>query len=339
MTVLTIEGSKVAKRGWFWVVAVVIGGSLVWWKTRPAPPVSLSAWSQVVAIAPAPAGLEWAAVQDHPTISAALGGTDPEQLRAAMREAGIEGLWFPAAPAPSEPSMPLRRRFSAGAIVRGFHGKALTASGLLYVLDDVEWDPAVADRVLGRVAREILEGRAPPALEAFPASLRRAQRVEVLVLLMGARGPRLWRSARSPSIADGVVTAALAARKRWEERAETMGGPLRERLNDLDVHVAFLFDDGTFDRSAITLIDALVKPPHGIAYEQPSRWRYLLPRATQHAATPTDAYKRLFRDNGLPEDSFERRDLRLYRMKMQTVSVDQGSTASNRSAGPSRSAD
>lgn len=293
----------------------------------------------MVAIAPAPAGLEWAAVEDHPAISVALDATDPEQLRGAMREASVEGLWFPATPAPSEPSMPLRRRFAAGAIVRGFHGKVLTASGLLYVVDDVEWDRAIADRVLGRVARGILEGRAPPPLDAFPASLTRAQSVEVLVLLTGARGPRLWRSARSPSIADGLVTAALAARKRWEERAETMGGPLRERLDDLDVHVALLFDDGTFDRSAISLIDALVKPRHGVAYEQPARWRYLLPRATHNAATPTKAYKRLFRDNGLPEDSFERRDLRLYRIKMHTVSIDQGSTASKRPAGPPRSAD
>ena len=153
--------------------------------------------------------------------------------------------------------------------------------------------------------------------------------LEVLVVLVSGRGPRLWRSAKAPSIADGLVTASVAARKRWEERMETMGGPLAERLDQLDVHVALLFDDGTFDRGATSLIDALVKPRHGVAYEQPSRWRYLLPLATQNAATPSDAYRRLFRDNGLPEESFERRDLRLYRMRMQTVSVDQGSAGSN----------
>lgn len=317
-----------AKRGWLWVVAVLIGGSLVWWQTRPAPPISLSQWSNVVAVAEAPRGLPWAAVDDYPAIADALESTDPEQLRAVMLDGGMEGLWVPATPGPSDPEMPLDERFAAGGVVRGFRGEALTAAGLLYLVDHVTWDAGIADRVLARVARGILEGSAPPPVEAFPASLTRNQGVEVLVLLIGARGPRLWRSARAQSIADGVVTAALAARKRWEERAETMGGPLQGRLDSLDVHVAFLFDDGTFDRSAVSLIDALVKPRHGVAYEQPSRWRYLLPRATHNAATPTDAYKRLFRDNGLPEDSFERRDLRLYRMKMQTVSADQGSTAS-----------
>jgi hypothetical protein len=182
--------------------------------------------------------------------------------------------------------------------------------------------------VLARVARGILEGNEPPPLDAFPAELTEPQPVEVLVMLVSGRGPRLWRSARSPSLADGVVTAAVAARKRWEERVETMGGPLGERLDQLDVHVALLFDDGTFDRDAISLIDVLVKPRHGVAYEQPARWRYLLPKATQNAETPSDAYRRLFRDNGLPEDSFGRRDLRLYRMRMETVSVDQGSAGS-----------
>jgi hypothetical protein len=76
------------------------------------------------------------------------------------------------------------------------------------------------------------------------------------------------------------------------------------------------------------LIDTLVKSQHGVAYEQPSRWRYLLPRATHRADSPTDAYKRLFRNNGLPENSFGRKDLRLYRVRMQTVSIDQGSTGS-----------
>ena len=120
---------------------------------------------------------------------------------------------------------------------------------------------------------------------------------------------------------------------------ETMGGPLGDRLDELDVHVAFLFDDGTFDRDALSLIDALVKPQHGVAYEQPTRWRYLLPRTTHNAGSPTEAYRRLFRDNGLAEDSFERLDLRLYRMRMRTVSVDQGSAGSSRTGAPSRGFD
>ena len=213
----------------------------------------------------------------------------------------------------------------------------LTSDGLLYVIDETKWPVALSDRVLARVARGILEGSAPPPLDAFPEELTKPQAVEVLVVLTGGRGPRLWRSARAQSIPDALITASLAARERWEERMEMMGGPLGERLDQLDVEVAFLFDDGTFASGSVSLIDALVKPQHGVAYEQPARWRYLLPRATRAAGTPTDAYRRLFRENDLPEDSFERRDLRLYRLLMRTVSIDQGSAGSRRAGGPSGS--
>jgi hypothetical protein len=329
MPVLTIEGSSVAKRAWVWVLVVAVGAWAFWSFRRAEPSVALSEVGSVLALAPAPAGLEWETAANQPALADAAEGTDPDRLRSMMIDAGIRGLWVAVSPGPSaDPERPLRERFSRGGIVRGFRGEALTAEGLLYVLDNTEWPVPMTDRVLGRVAREILEGSEPPPLDAFPRELLERQPVEVLVLLMSGRGPRLWRSAKAPSLADGLVTAAVAARKRWEERMETMGGPLSERLDQLDVHVALLFDDGTFDPGAVSLIDALVKTPHGVAYEQPSRWRYLLPRATHNAATPSDAYRRLFRDNGLPEESFERRDLRLYRMRMETVSVDQGSAGS-----------
>ena len=325
-----------AKRGWLLVALGVVGAVVVWQQSRPEGSVSLGQWTDVVSLGPMPLGVSWAPIEAHPAVKEAVEGTNPEALREAMRDAGLRGLWFVVVPgASADPELALTKRFSAGGIVRGFRGAALTTEGLLYVVEDATWPVALADRVLARVARGILEGNAPPPLDAFPEALTTPQGVEVLVLLTSGRGPRLWRSARAQSIADGVITASLAARQRWEERTETMGGPLGERLDQLDVHVAFLFDDGTFDRGAVSLIDTFVKPRHGVAYEQPTRWRYLLPRATHNAETPTDAYRRLFRDNGLPEDSFERRDLRLYRMRMRTVSVDQGSTGSSRTGVPS----
>ncbi len=329
-----------AKRAWLLVALGALGAWVVWHQSRPGLSVDLSQWSDVVAAAPAPPGLKWASADAHPAIGEAAAGTDPDRLREALGAEGMDGVWVGASPGVvAGAQAPLLKRFEAGEVVRGFRGEALTTRGLLYVVDDTRWPVALSDVVLARVARGILEGSTPPSLDDFPAELVVPQRVEVLVLLVGGRGPQLWRSARADSIADGLITAAVAARKRWEERMETMGGPLAERLDQLDVHVALLFDDGTFDASAISLIDALVKPQHGVAYEQPSRWRYLLPRATHNADSPTDAYRRLFRDNGLPEESFDRRDLRLYRMRMQTVSVDQGSTGSSRAGAPSRSTD
>jgi hypothetical protein len=312
---------------------VVLGlvGALLWWQWgRRGPSLSLGQYTDVAAFVAPPPGVGWKRVEEYRAVREAAEASNPEHLVDAMRAAGLRGLWVAVTPGSSTgPDQPLVERMAAGGSVRGFRGEALTSSGLLYVLYETTWPPAIADRVLARVARGILEGLEPPSLEDFPKALATEQSVEVLVMLTGSRGPRLWRSARAQSIAEGLITASAAARKRWEERAETMGGSLDARLDQLDVHVAILVDDGTFDRDAVSLIDALVKPLHGVAYEQPSRWRYLLPRATHNADSATDAFRRLFRDNGLPEESFGRRDLRLYRMRMRTVSVHQGSAGSS----------
>jgi hypothetical protein len=319
-----------AKRGWLLVILGVVGAALVWRQSRPEASASLQQWADVVALVSPPQGVDWDPIDAHPSVRDAVDGVDPERLREALQAAGLQGLWVGVSvDRPAGAELPLAERFASGGVIRGFRGAALTTDGLLYVLDDTGWPVAISDRVLARVARRILEGSTPPPIDAFPVELIEDQGVEVLVVLRGGRGPRLWRSARSQSIADGLITASLAARERWEERTETMGGPLGERLDQLDVEVALLFDDGTIDPAAVSLIDALVKPQHGVAYEQPTRWRYLLPRATRAAKSPSDAYRRLFRDNGLSEDSFTRGDLRLYRVRMQTLSIDQGSTGFN----------
>jgi hypothetical protein len=301
------------------------------WSRQPAPPEALASWTDVAAVASPPRGVPWRPLDAYPAVAKALRGTDPEALRDALGNAGLDGLWVAMMPrAPSEPSLPLRERFASAEVVRGFRGEYLTSEGLLYVLDDTTWPDTLTGEILGRVARVILEGSEPPPRDAFPEALRRRQPVEVLVLLRGKEGPRLWRSARAESIADGLNTAALAARKRWDERSETMGGPLVARLDALDVEVALLFDDGTLAPDAVSLIDALVKPVHGVAYEQPTRWRYLLPAATHSEPTPTDAFRVLFLANGLAAESFDRADLRLYRIRLKTLSVDHGSAASSR---------
>lgn len=328
---------------WVWVLALAAGviAALVslrlWEQDERAPTALLGQRAGVVALAAAPRGMKWVPVDEHPAVREAARQSDPERLRIALQEAGLSRLWVEVQPtAPWDPELPLEQRFSAGGVVRGFRGEVLTAAGLLYAIDDTEWPVVLADRALARAARSMLEGSAPPAIEDFPEPLTRPQAVEVMVLLRGAIGPRLWRSARADSIAQGLIDASLAARERWQERSETMGGPLAQRLEDLDVEVALLFDDGTFGPDAVPLIDALVKPVHGVAYEQPSRWRYMLPRATLAADSPTDAFRSLFDQNGLPEDSFDRRDLRLYRIRIETISLDHGSTRSRRGDVPSR---
>lgn len=322
------------------LVAVLLAERLPWKPAAHAPSARLLQHERVLALAPPPPGAEWDGAEDHPALLEAVNGTDPDRLRSALSEAGLAGLWTEVRPKGRwEPELPLAERFAAGGVVRGFRGEILTAGGLLYVPDRTQVPVVLAQRVLARAARAILEGNALPVLADFPQALVTLQAVEVLVMLTGAQGPRLWRSAKADSIAQGLITASVAARKRWEERSDTMGGSLGERLDGLDVEVALLIDDGTLDPSAVSLIDELVKPVHGVAYEQPARWRYLLPRATFAAGSPTEAFRTLFRDNGLSEDSFDRADIRLYRILMHTLSVDQGSAGSSRDTELSGSGD
>ena len=63
---------------------------------------------------------------------------------------------------------------------------------------------------------------------------------------------------------------------------------------------------------------------HGFGYEQPGRWRYVLPEQAADYGSPALALRSLFKDNGLGEQSYDRKDLRLYRFVTRRLSVDFG---------------
>jgi hypothetical protein len=286
-------------------------------------------------VAKAPKGLDWPRAASVEGLTAALEGSDPDALGRVLREAGLQGLWVPLVPDESlSPDSSVRAQLCAGRSPPGLRGALLSSQGLLYVVDPTQWPVSLSQQVLGRVARGILEGNPPPSVHRFPEALSRTQPVEVMVLLRDREGIRLWRSARGGSIAEALVTAAAAARERWTERTAAMGGPLEDRLEALDVEVSLLIDDGTFVEPSETLIDALVLPSQGVAYDQTSRWRYELPSATQRAGRPSDAFAALFTHNDLLADSFTRKDLRLYRLRVEPLAVDQGSGAGSGSSRP-----
>ncbi len=279
-------------------------------------------------------GTSWVAPSSVPEVSAALGGYVVDPLKAAMRAASLEGLWFrPEYGASVGPDTSLASRFAAGAFVPGFAAEVVASGGLLYLPQAGDASDELAADVLAKVARKILSGIEPPPLSSFPPALRTPRDVEVLVLLRDFGQVRLWRSARAASVASGVVRAAVAAAERWHERQDAMGGPLEERLARLDVEVAMLIDDWTLVDRTPAFIDRAVTPRHGVAYEQPGKWRYLLPVATAKAGSPSEAFRQLFRENDLPEQSFNRPDVRLYRFVMQTISVDQASAGTPSSTG------
>jgi hypothetical protein len=188
-------------------------------------------------------------------------------------------------------------------------------------------DPPL-DAALAHVARAILAGARSPRVSSFPEPLRRIRNVEVMVMLEDRGHPRLWRSARGSSIGRALLTAAVVARQRWSERQAAMGGPIDRVLPTLDVSVYLLDEDGTLGARTAPFIeqaftDLAGTPEHGVAFDHRGTWRYLLPDATreQGEGSAVRAYRALFADSDMDEDSFERQDVRLYRMLARRLAL------------------
>jgi CBS domain-containing protein len=263
-------------------------------------------------------GVELRPVEALGPVATALEGTDEAALAEAMQEAGVAGLLVDGRGAGDAPEgASLRQRLEAYETLAPLQALALSPTAAFYRRRrPLELEPPL-DRAVARVARELLGGARLPSVSSFPEALRRNQSVEVLVLLERGTRPRLWRSARSASIARGLMTAATVARQRWQERERAMGGSLDDQLRRLGVRVFLLEEDGTlYDRSP-AFVERVFDEGHGVALEQRGSWHYLLPSATRERGegSAMTAYTRLLEDIGLPEDALETRtDLRLYRL-------------------------
>lgn len=267
---------------------------------------------------PAIEGTRWRAGE----LDALLGQPDRGELASAMREAGIDALLVAAGPRVEDRDVPLRVALAAYQPVTDLRGVYLAPSHALYA-PAVSTDLGPAAAALPRIARRILQGHTPPRISRFPEPLRRIRNVEVMVLLRDRGRARLWRSARGSSVARALVTATVVARQRWQEREGALGGPLDERLPFLDVEVSLLEEDGTLGVATPAFVERVFFEEHGVAYERPGAWRYLLPEATRRAGggSAVAAYRKLFADNALPPDSFGRPDLRFYRLVVTELGV------------------
>ncbi|MDW8362869.1 MAG: hypothetical protein RMK74_10740 [Myxococcales bacterium] len=253
----------------------------------------------------------------------ALGGTNDEHLVEAMRREAVDGLLVGTradCAAQRDPRASLRARLCALAHVARLRARAVLPVGALYVraepiaLDDTHRE------ALGFVARRLLAGARPPRPSAVPEPWRRPRDVEVMVLLREAGSARLWRSARTGSLASGLATAARVARERWQERAQAMGGPLDARLDSLDVEVSLLERDGELGPlTRPDAVEALLDEAHGIGFERGGDWRYVLPAALlgvtarPSARSGAERFERLEREAGVPGGLLGREDVRLYR--------------------------
>jgi hypothetical protein len=164
------------------------------------------------------------------------------------------------------------------------------------------------------VTRALFRGAREPNVASFPASLRRVERVEVMVMLSQHGEPRLWRSARGTSIARALLTAARVARDRWREREQAMGGALAQRLHQLDVDVSLLSEDGVLLDVQRVFVDRAVTAQHGVGFDHRTSWHYVLPHdVAKNGKGPFAALAQQVEEQGLPLASLREGDTRVYR--------------------------
>lgn len=264
-----------------------------------------------------PSGTTLLPLTSVPALENALRGSDASALVQVMASQNVQGLLIDL----REPSSDgIAQQLAHMARINGLHGVFFNRSAAFYVLDPLRSLSPRLREGLAVVARRLVAGAMPPRMSSFPEAVRRLDPVEVMVLLRGNGRPRLWRSARGSSFARALLTAAAVARQRWIERAASLGGRLDVVLPKLTVEVSLLSDDGELGARSQSFVDRVITLEHGVGFERKGSWHYLLPDATHRAGrTPTDAYRQLFTDNGVPADSLGDGDLRLYRVAVQPI--------------------
>ena len=258
----------------------------------------------------------------------ALQGRDGQAVARALARGDIDALWLAPHVQSAEPARrggSVREQIERLAHVDGLRGVYVSRRAALYAVDPMGELTELDRKALAGVARGLLAGARIPRLSSFPERLRRVQSVEVMVLLLEGDKARLWRSARGSSLARALVTAATVARQRWGEREQAMGGPLDPLLPRLRVEVASLGDDGTLGERDAAFVDRAFFPEHGVGYEHKGAWRYFLPDATHEkgGGRASVAYRALLQDDGLSEETLERKELRLYRLFTSTLAVSE----------------
>jgi hypothetical protein len=329
-----LEAPKRRIPTWLVIVGLVLalgtGTGVLAWSRRPVSGVSdlahrMENQGRVLVVGSAELlrlhaeGATLVAASSQPEISALLDGTDERAFTRALAAAGFGGVLVdgrtPDASGEAGAESVRARLARYGAFDTLACDYLAPTAALYEPRIGLVIDPPL-DEALAHVARAILAGARSPRVSSFPEPLRRIRNVEVMVMLEDHGHPRLWRSARGSSIARALLTAAVVARQRWGERQTAMGGAIDLVLPTIDVSVYLLDEDGTLGARTEGFIERVFTPEHGVAYDHRGTWRYLLPAATreQGEGSAVRAYRALFADSDMEENSFERPDVRLYRM-------------------------
>ncbi len=301
------------------LIASAASGGLAWWgaqellaKSTPALCDALAKQRVVRVFADDGASLRCAGVRVERVsgeLARALDG-DAGQLTAALSARKGSAL----ALVPGGRARGVGRQLAGLAFVPGLRAVALAPELAVYAPARELVLSAPEREALAYVARALFRGAREPNLASFPPALRRVERVEVMVLLSRRGEPRLWRSARGTSIARALLTATRVARDRWREREQAMGGPLANRLLELDVEVSLLSEDGTLLDVQRAFVDRAVTSGHGVGFDYRTAWHYVLPAdLARYQGSAHQALTGQIAEQGLPLSILGQSETRVYR--------------------------
>jgi hypothetical protein len=124
------------------------------------------------------------------------------------------------------------------------------------------------------------------------------------------------------------MLAASVARTRWQERKAALGGDLQALLPNLSVEVSVIESDGRLIDMHQENAQLFLQPGHGVSFERKGTWFYRLPEFVNlsQAQGARLSFEKLFQEYGYDRDSYARKDFRLFRIAVFTLSLDETAT-------------
>lgn len=262
-------------------------------------------------------------------VASALAGNDEEALERSLAAQAFDGVLLAgnaAAPEHADAPSSLLHALRNYASLVTLPAQALSSRLSIYRRRAPPRLAPAAQQQLTALTLALLRQETPPPGTVWPSFDASGEPLEIMVMLRQGGRPLVWRASRDASLARATTAAALAVRQRWRERQAAFHGALRQQLPQLQLEVAWLRRDGELIERHAAFMRRTITAEHGIGYDRRGRWQYALPGSLrQHAGeSPWQAYRRLFRAQGLPADSHGRADLHLYRFVVVPLTTSRG---------------
>ncbi len=263
------------------------------------------------------ADARWVRAETLPPLRAALAGTDPAALTAALHATRFDALLVRGDGALSSVGPSLSATLARYEALPGVSATYLDPIAAVYEPAERPEVSAEDARRLVSVARLILSGAAAPPERLFPESLRRARPVELALIVRDDREAILWRSSRGGSLGRALLDVSFAILDRWTTRQQERYGRLRDALRTRTLTLALFYDKGVLGARDGAFLRRAANPARwSVGFERVAGWEYSLPPAPgETGPDPVEALARLSRERGVPAPGYLRPELTLYRFR------------------------